>query len=209
MSYQDSYYSLALPTCEVLFKEMKSKFYGYGFPINSENDVKPILAQIQKQHPKARHVCYAYHYGISQPTYRTYDDGEPNNAAGQPIYGQILSKNLNYVLVIVVRYFGGVKLGVGGLVSAYKTTAQLVLENGVIIQKEIQKQFQIKVGFDNLSKVLQCIQQNQIEILSQQASADESQSSFFQLICISIKQSEALRVQSLFKAIHLVEIKDL
>lgn len=134
MQHTDTYKTIDLPTEEVLFKEKHSKFFGYVFPIRTEEEVKPILDAIKKQHHSARHWCYAWQLGVeNQIQYRANDDGEPNNSAGMPIYGQIQSFEITNVLVIVVRYFGGIKLGVGGLISAYKNTAQMALEQADIV----------------------------------------------------------------------------
>ena len=138
---KDTYKTLAAPTEEVMFKEKNSKFYGYAFPIETEEEVKPILEKIKKQHYTARHWCYAFQIGTSKIYFRANDDGEPNNSAGMPIYGQIQSFELTNVLVVVVRYFGGIKLGVGGLVQAYKTGAQMALEVAEIEERTIDVHF--------------------------------------------------------------------
>ena len=123
----DTYKTIASSVQEVIFKEKSSKFLGYAFPVTSEEEIKAHLEAVKKEHFSARHWCYAWQlgYGTNQ-RYRANDDGEPNNTAGIPIYGQIQSFELTNILVIVVRYFGGIKLGVGGLVQAYKTTAQVM-----------------------------------------------------------------------------------
>jgi uncharacterized YigZ family protein len=129
----DTYRTIALPSAEILFKEKGSKFFGYAFPINSETEVKPIIDSLRKQHPNAVHYCYGYQIGTDTITYRANDDGEPSNTAGTPIYGQIQSFSLTNILIVVVRFFGGVKLGVGGLISAYKIAAQMTLESSEIV----------------------------------------------------------------------------
>jgi uncharacterized YigZ family protein len=133
----DTYKTIEKPSEEILFKEKKSKFYGYAFPIATEDEVKPILEALKKKHHTANHVCYAWQLGVKNQSYRANDDGEPNNSAGMPIYGQILSFEVTDVLVAVTRIFGGTKLGIGGLISAYKTGAQMALENAKIIEKTI------------------------------------------------------------------------
>ena len=127
MEYKDTYKTISFPSEEILFKEKNSKFFGYSFPILSEEEVKPIVDSLRKQYPNAVHYCYAYLIGTEMTIHRANDDGEPSNTAGIPIYGQIQSFGVTNVLVVVVRFFGGVKLGVGGLISAYRTTAQMVL----------------------------------------------------------------------------------
>ena len=120
----DEYKTLANPSAEVIFKDRGSKFLGYAYPISSEKEVAPIISKLKEKHHKARHWCYAWRLGVDVVSFRANDDGEPNNSAGQPIYGQILSNDVTNILLVVVRYFGGTKLGVGGLISAYKTAAQ-------------------------------------------------------------------------------------
>ena len=138
MEIKDTYTTIAKATEEILFKEKGSKFFGYAFPIVSEMEVKPLIDILRQQHPHAVHFCYAYQIGTEKISYRANDDGEPSNSAGAPIYGQIQSFGLTNVILVVVRIFGGIKLGVGGLISAYKTTAQLVLEEAEIIEKTIK-----------------------------------------------------------------------
>tara|TARA_R110002074_G_scaffold193447_1_gene359291 strand:- start:347 stop:733 length:387 start_codon:yes stop_codon:yes gene_type:complete len=124
----DRYKTILKPSEETLFKDRNSKFFGYAFPVLDEDDVKDCLEELKKKHHTARHFCYAYQIGIEDIKYRANDDGEPNNSAGMPIYGQIQSFDVTNILIVSVRYFGGTKLGVGGLINAYKTSAQLTLE---------------------------------------------------------------------------------
>jgi len=151
----------------VLYKEKGSKFIGYVFPVFSEEDVKIHLDELKKKQHSARHFCYAWQIGIEDIQYRANDDGEPNNSAGQPIYGQILSKDITNVLVVVVRYFGGTKLGIGGLVNAYKTTANLILEESVIVKKTINVHFQLTFDYKDMNKVMRIIKENNLEIETQ------------------------------------------
>ncbi|MFD2908108.1 IMPACT family protein [Flavobacterium ardleyense] len=168
----DTYKTIALPSEEVLFKEKNSKFFGYAFPVTSEEDVKEILEKLRKDHFSARHWCYAYQIGIEKTQYRANDDGEPNNSAGMPIYGQIQSFEVTNVLIVVVRYFGGVKLGVGGLITAYKTTAQMALENAAIIEKTIDIHFIISFGYANMNKVMRIIKEKNLQIIAQKMEMD-------------------------------------
>lgn len=164
---KDTYKTLASPSEEVLFKEKNSKFFGYAFPITSEDEVKIILEDLRKQHYSARHWCYAFQLGTDKIYYRANDDGEPNNSAGMPIYGQIQSFEVTNVLVVVVRYFGGVKLGVGGLISAYKTGAQMALEASEIIEKTIDIHYLIQFDYKNMNKVMRVIKEKNLDIVSQ------------------------------------------
>ena len=163
----DTYKTITQPTAEILFKEKSSKFFGYAFPVQTETEVKPILDTLRKQHPNAVHYCYAYQIGTENIHYRANDDGEPSNTAGMPIYGQIQSYNLTNVLIVVVRFFGGIKLGVGGLIAAYRTVAQLTLENSEIIEKTINIHYLISFDYKNINKVMRIIKEKNIEIVSQ------------------------------------------
>ena len=164
---EDSYKTIAIASEEQLFKEKSSKFFGFAFPIESEEEVKPIIDHLRKLHPNARHYCYAYQIGTENVAYRANDDGEPGNTAGMPIYGQIQSFELTNVIVVVVRFFGGVKLGVGGLISAYRTTAQLTLASCTIIEKTINQSFIIAFDYKNMNKVMRVIKEKNIDIVSQ------------------------------------------
>ena len=150
-----------------MFKEKNSKFLGYAYPISSEDEVKPILLGLRKQHPNAVHFCYAYQLGVEQFSYRANDDGEPSGSAGIPIYGQIQSFEITNVMVVIVRYFGGVKLGVGGLISAYKTTAQQTLESATIIEKTIDVTYMARFEYAQLNKVMRVIKEKNLAILTQ------------------------------------------
>lgn len=200
---EDTYKTITQPSEEVLFKEKNSKFFGYAFPVQSEEEVKTILEQIKKQHYSARHWCYAYQIGTKTKTYRANDDGEPNNSAGMPIYGQIQSFDVTNILVIIVRYFGGVKLGVGGLVTAYKTAAQMALEQADIIEKTIDVYFLIHFDYKNMNKVMRVIKEKNIHIVNQKLELDclieiscrltqkeEIFNAFDQLFEVSIKEKE-------------------
>ena len=167
MEIKDTYTTIAQATDEVLFKEKSSKFFGYAFPIESEEEVKPIIDQLRKLHPHAVHYCYAYQIGTEKISYRANDDGEPSNTAGAPIYGQIQSFGLTNVLLVVVRIFGGIKLGVGGLITAYKTTAQMVLEDAEIIEKTIDIHFLISFDYKNMNKVMRVIKEKKLDLINQ------------------------------------------
>lgn len=164
---KDTYKTILQPSEETLYKEKNSKFFGYAYPISNEEEVKEIIETLKKQHHTARHWCYAYQIGTENISYRANDDGEPNNSAGMPIYGQIQSFEVTNVLVVVVRYFGGVKLGVGGLISAYKTSAQMALEASEIIEKTIDIHFMISFDYKNMNKVMRIIKEKNLEIVAQ------------------------------------------
>jgi uncharacterized YigZ family protein len=168
----DTYKTITAASEEILFKEKNSKFFGYAFPVTSEEEIKEILDQLKKEHFSARHWCYAYQIGTEKIQYRANDDGEPNNSAGMPIYGQIQSFEVTNILIVVVRYFGGVKLGVSGLISAYKTAAQMAMENATIIEKTIDKHFIISFGYAHMNKVMRIIKEKNLQIVSQKMEMD-------------------------------------
>ena len=162
MELKDTYKTIANPSEEVLFKEKSSKFFGYAFPVCSQDEIKTNLEHLKKQHFGAVHFCYAYQIGTEKVEFRANDDGEPSNSAGMPIYGQIQSFELTNILIVVVRYFGGTKLGVGGLISAYKTTAQMALEAAEIIDKTIDVNFNISFDYKNINKVMRIIKEKKL-----------------------------------------------
>lgn len=167
MDIKDTFKTLAYPSEEILFKEKNSKFYGYAYPITSEEEIKYFLEILRKKHNGAVHFCYAYQIGVDKIQYRANDDGEPSNSAGMPIYGQIQSFGITNVLIVVVRFFGGIKLGVGGLISAYKIAAQMALESAEIIEKTIDEYFIITFDYKNMNKVMRIIKEKNIEIVAQ------------------------------------------
>ena len=167
MEINDIYKTIAFPSEPFLLKEKSSKFFGYAFPVDTEEEVKEILENLRKQNNGAGHFCYAYQIGVEKISYRANDDGEPNNSAGMPIYGQIQSFEVTNVLVVVVRYFGGIKLGVGGLISAYKTVAQMSLEQAEIVEKTIDVHFLVAFDYPNMNKVMRVIKEKNLEIVAQ------------------------------------------
>ena len=196
---EDSYKTIDIASEETLFKEKGSKFFGYAFPVLSEDDVKDCLEVLKKKHHSARHFCYAYQIGVEHTQYRANDDGEPNNSAGLPIYGQIQSFEVTNTLIVSVRYFGGTKLGVGGLISAYKKSAQLALTASEIIEKTINVQFKLTFNYDLMNPVMRIIKEKQIEIVHQRLEMDCS-------YIISVRKSDANRIFQIFEALHKVLI---
>ncbi|MFD2603185.1 IMPACT family protein [Flavobacterium suzhouense] len=196
----DTYKTLAAPGEETLFKEKNSKFFGYAYPVTSEDEIKIILEDLRKQHHSARHWCYAFQLGTDKIYYRANDDGEPNNSAGMPIYGQIQSFGVTNVLVVSVRYFGGVKLGVGGLITAYKTSAQMALEASEIIEKTIDVHYTLKFGYQNMNKVMRVIKEKNLDIVSQKMEMDCE-------IVISTRKKNAPMVLEAFTNLYEIVIK--
>ncbi|MFB9054293.1 IMPACT family protein [Formosa undariae] len=202
MEVLDTYKTILKPSEETLFKEKNSKFFGYAFPVKTEDDVKGHLETIKKQHHSARHWCYAYQIGTETIAYRANDDGEPNNSAGMPIYGQIQSFDVTNVLIIVVRYFGGVKLGVGGLIGAYRTSAQLSLEASKIVERTINIEYLIVFDYKNMNKVMRTIKEKNLNVIDQK----------LELHCeltISVRKKDAETVFNSFSILYEVEIKEL
>ena len=160
----DTYRMLKAPVEQLIVKERKSKFIGYAYPVYSEDEIKALLDKLKKQYSDANHICYAWKLGSINPIYRVQDDGEPRNSAGIPIYGQINSFELTNVVVFVVRYFGGTKLGVGGLISAYRSTARNVLESGAIEERSISCRFQLQFDYSQMNTVQRVINKLQLNI---------------------------------------------
>ena len=200
-SENDLYKTIDFPSEEVLLKEKNSKFFGYAIPVTSEEDVKENLERLRKEHFSARHWCYAYQIGTEKIQYRANDDGEPNNSAGMPIYGQIQSFEVTNVLVVVVRYFGGVKLGVGGLISAYKTAAQMALENATIVEKTINKHFIISFGYAHMNKVMRIIKEKNLQIVSQKMEMDCE-------IEISIRKKNVQNLLDTFESLYEIKLTE-
>jgi uncharacterized YigZ family protein len=199
---QDTYKTIKKAVGDALYKEKGSKFIGYAYPVTTEDEIKVHLDELKKNHHSARHWCYAWQIGVENVQYRANDDGEPNNSAGQPIYGQILSKEITNVLVVVVRYFGGTKLGVGGLISAYKTTAKLILDDATIIEKTIDTQFKINFEYVDMNKIMRIIKEQKVEILHQK----------MELNCefiISIRKKNAAILKQSFEDLRCVKIKEI
>jgi uncharacterized YigZ family protein len=194
----DTYKTIEKASPEILFKEKNSKFYGYAFPVSSEEAIKEHIEHLKKEHFSARHWCYAYQIGTEKIQHRANDDGEPNNSAGMPIYGQIQSFEVTNIVVVVVRYFGGVKLGVGGLISAYKTAAQMALENSEIVEQTINKFFTISFGYAHMNKVMRIIKEKNLQIVSQKMEMDCE-------IQISIRKKNVQNLLDTFE--NLYEIK--
>lgn len=198
----DTFRTILSPSPEVLFKEKNSKFFGYALPLSNEDDVKIHIETLKKQHYSARHWCYAYQLGIDNIKYRVNDDGEPSNSAGMPIYRQIQSFNVTNVLIVVVRYFGGIKLGVGGLTSAYRTTAQMVLEESNIVNQIVTKEFLLRFDYKNMNKVMRIIKERNLTLVSQKLEMDCE-------IKISVRKKDSDVVYKKFEDLYEVSITSL
>ena len=186
----------------ILYKDRQSKFYAHVFPLANEKDVKTIIESLREKYPTASHSCYVWRLGIEEQRYRANDDGEPNNSAGMPIYGQIKSYGLTNVLIVVLRIFGGTKLGVGGLIVAYRTAAQMALESSSIIEKSVKVEYELCFDYPLLSKVMRLIKQNSIEIINQDMSMTCT-------ITIAVLLKVAVQSENMFKGVYGVSITKL
>ena len=196
--FEDSYKTIAKPA-EGSYSEKRSKFIAYAFPVQNEQEVKNRLAEIQKKHWDARHHCYAYILGPHKDAYRTNDNGEPSGTAGRPIYGQLLSKDLTNTLVIVVRYFGGIKLGVSGLQNAYKVAAKEALDAAVIEERTIQEQYRVVFEYVKMNDIMQILKDPEIQVI-------DRQSDMRCTYTISVRQREADRITEALRKVSMTEV---
>lgn len=149
----DSYKSIASES-RGLFKDNGSRFIAHAYPVETEEQVKQIVASLKKEYYDARHHCYAYRLGYTGEKFRASDDGEPSGSSGRPILGQIDSNGLSDILIVVVRYFGGIKLGIPGLIRAYKTSSADAIANAVTITKIASRQYRVKFGYMSMNSVM-------------------------------------------------------
>ena len=157
---------------EGLYKEKGSRFIALAYPVRTEEEVKQHVAEVKKKYYDARHHCYAYILGPNKDAYRQNDDGEPSGTAGRPIHGQLLSNDLTDTLIIVIRYFGGIKLGVSGLINAYKTAAKDALDNNTIVERFVEENYEIHFPPLGTNKVMQLLKRDTVKITDQQYDTD-------------------------------------
>lgn len=163
----DYYYTIDR-SASAEFKDRGSKFIAFAFPIASVADFKKQLQELKDEHPKAAHHCFAYRIGTDGNSFRSSDDGEPSGSAGKPILGQIDSKQLTDLAVVVVRYFGGTLLGVPGLINAYKTVATLALQTTPIIQKAVEMKYRLQFDYTRMNEVMMITKKYNCTVLEQQ-----------------------------------------
>ncbi|HPD96106.1 MAG: YigZ family protein [Bacteroidales bacterium] len=166
MVVDDTYKTIEAPS-EGLYKEKGSKFIALAFPASSEEQVKEVLDELRKSYHDARHHCYAYSLGARGDKWRMNDDGEPSGTAGKPIYGQLQSFEVTNILAVVIRYFGGTKLGVSGLINAYKTATHDALANAKVITKTVNDIFKLTFGYTVMNDIMRIIKETDVEIKSQ------------------------------------------
>ena len=196
--FEDTYKTIA-KSAEGSYSEKRSKFLAYAFPVENEQEVKQKLAEIQKKHWDARHHCYAYILGPHKDAYRLNDNGEPSGTAGRPIYGQLLSKDVTNTLVIVVRYFGGIKLGVSGLQNAYKVAAREALDAAVIEERTIQETYRVTFEYTKMNDIMQILKNPEVQVLDRQ--------SYMQCIyTISVRQRDADRITEALRKVPMTEV---
>ena len=199
MMFDDTYRMLSAPG-EGLYKEKGSKFIATAFTVTTEDEVKQALAEVKKQYYDARHHCYAYIIGPDKACFRSSDDGEPSGTAGKPILNQILSKDVTNVCVIVVRYFGGIKLGVSGLINAYKTAAREALDNAVIVEKTVNEIYSLEFAYPLMNDVMRVMKEEGLEQLNTR----------FEMDCyleFSTRRNDADKIVTKFKSIYGVTVK--
>ncbi|MBR5784340.1 MAG: YigZ family protein [Bacteroidales bacterium] len=191
----DDTYKTIASTSEGIYKEKGSKFLAFAIPVVSEIEIKEHIDKIKKEYYDARHHCYAYILGADKATYRINDDGEPSGTAGRPIHGQLLSKDLTNTLVVVVRYFGGIKLGVSGLITAYKAATKDALDNAVVIEKTSNDVYRIEFEYVLMNDVMRLLKDEGLEQFNQR----------FELNCsidFSVRKARSERVAEAFKKIR-------
>jgi len=171
MMFDFTYHTIAGES-EGIYREKGSKFIALAYPVKTEEDVKQKVAEIKKKYYDARHHCYAYILGPNKDAYRLNDDGEPSGTAGRPIHGQLLSKDVTDTLIIVVRYFGGIKLGVSGLINAYKTAAKDALDNNTIVERFVEENYSVRFPPLGMNKVMQLLKRETVKITGQAYEAD-------------------------------------
>jgi uncharacterized YigZ family protein len=198
MLFSDSYSTIKSPN-QTILKERGSKFIGFIFPVVNESEIKNQLLQLKKEHPNANHHCYAWRLGADKSAFRFNDDGEPSNTAGKPIYGQIQAKDLTNVLLVVVRYFGGTLLGVGGLINAYKTAAAEVVNSAVIVERFILFEYRIDFDEDVINHVMRILKINEAKIISH---TYESQNS----VVFQIKKQNSTNLEKDFADLYTTKL---
>ena len=199
MIFDDKYKEVKSHTTGI-YKEKGSKFIAYSYPVYSEQDIKEKLEEVKKLEHSARHHCYAYILHHDKSAQRANDDGEPSSTAGKPILGQMLSKDLTNILIVVVRYFGGVKLGVPGLIRSYKTAASQAILEATIITKTLKEQYEVSFKYPQMNDVMRLVKEYDLEVVNTD----------FQIDCkliFAAPKSKANDIVDTFKKNHELSIK--
>jgi len=198
MLFNDTYYEISGPT-EGLYKDKGSKFISHAFPVKREAEVKEILESLRKKYFDARHHCYAWILNPDKSAYRIQDDGEPSGSAGRPIYGQILSADLTNVLVVVIRYFGGTKLGIPGLINAYKTAAREALSVANRIELHVRDVYRIDFQYVDMNMIMKIMKDENLEQFDQDFGVDCR-------LRFSVRKTDSNRIFDAFQSIHTIKI---
>ncbi|WP_231459624.1 MULTISPECIES: YigZ family protein [unclassified Pedobacter] len=199
MLFDDSYKTINKPS-EAIFRDKGSKFIAYAYPIRSDEEIKPIINALRTEHAKARHFCYAYRLTTDRSVFRVNDDGEPSGTAGRPILNCLLSEDVTYILVVVVRYFGGTLLGVPGLINAYKTATIEALQNAEKITKTINDVYEVYFDYLQMNDVMKLIKDEGLEVIEQK----------FDINCIikfEIRKAQLNQVLAKFDKIENIKLK--
>ena len=196
----DAYYNTIEKTAVAEYKDRGSKFLAYVYPLKEVSDFKEKLAGLKKEHPKAVHHCFAYRLGLDGNNYRVSDDGEPSGTAGRPILGQIDSKQLTNVLIVVVRYFGGTLLGVPGLINAYRTAASLALQITPVVQKPVLLPYRLQFDYTQMNDVMKVVKHFDCAVLKQETQ-------LFYTIDIGIPKNRLDEVLFRLKELRGVEVE--
>ncbi|HVW15591.1 MAG TPA: YigZ family protein [Mucilaginibacter sp.] len=166
MLFDDTYLTIEQPS-EGVFRDRGSKFLAYAYPISSDQDIKTIVADLKHRHPKANHYCWAIRWTTDRSVFRVNDDGEPSGTAGRPILNTLLSHNLTNIAVVAVRYFGGTLLGVPGLINAYKTAAELAINEAKVVEKTVNDVYTLGFEYLQMNEVMRIVKDEDLEILEQ------------------------------------------
>ena len=192
---EDDVYKTITDLSEGNYTERRSRFIAYAIPVQNEEEIKEILDEYKREYYNARHVCYAYMLGHEREDFRANDDGEPSGTAGRPILGQINSNELTDILIIVVRYYGGIKLGTGGLIVAYRTAAAAAIEGANIIKKTVDEQISFTFEYPFLNDVMRIVKEEEPDIVDQH----------FEMDCTMTLQIRRSRMERLKNRLSIVE----
>ena len=190
-----SAYRTIATTSEGIYKDRGSKFLAFAYPVKSEEEVKEILQQLRKEYHDARHHCYAWKLGVDPPQVRANDDGEPSSSAGKPILNQIEKQKLTNTLVVVIRYFGGTLLGVGGLINAYRSATVDALKNNRVIRKKVKQSYRLEFGYPEMNKVMNMVKEMHLETEQQ----------VFELACSMIVRVDIEQESELLRRLQLLD----
>lgn len=197
--FVDEYLTISKPS-EGLFKDRGSKFIAWAYPVSTEEEIKEIQEKLRNDYHDARHHCYAYMLGKDKNVFRANDDGEPSSTAGKPILGQIRSHDLTNILIVVIRYFGGTKLGVSGLINAYKTAADESIKKAKIIKKTLHDIYELQFEYPEMNEIMRIMKEEQIEQIDQN----------FELSCsitLALRKADVDKVLSKFDRVEKLKIE--